>query len=97
MTDTSDAKQEPEVRVPKGKIYVKVYAPFKTYFNGIANNISATNETGPFDILPGHHNFMTLLIPCNIIVRTDQRQESFVINRGIMHVKKNQVIVFLDV
>lgn len=78
-------------------MHVKVYAPFRTYFNGIANSISAVNETGPFDILPKHHNFMTLLIPCDIIVRADQGDEKFTISRGIMHVKANRVIVFLDV
>ncbi len=93
MTDS----QQPELTVPKGKMHVKVYAPFKTYFNGIANSISAVNETGPFDILPQHHNFMTLLSPCDIIVRTDQGDEKFTITRGIMHVKADRVIVFLDV
>ncbi len=94
--DRSDTKQ-PELIVPDGKMHVKVYAPFKTYFNGIANSISAVNETGPFDILPKHHNFMTLLIPCDIIVRSDQGDEKIAISRGIMHVKANRVIVFLDV
>lgn len=86
-----------EVEVPDGKMHVKVYAPFKTYFNGIADSISASNETGPFDILPKHHNFMTLLNACDIIVRSDQGEEKVSIARGIMHVKADRVIVFLDV
>lgn len=83
----------------KGKnMYVKVYAPFKTYFDGLAESISAINDTGPFDILPGHKNFMTLISPCDIIVRTGPDAEETVrINRGIMHVKADEVIVFLDV
>jgi len=96
LEDTTTA-QLPEVEVPKDKMHVKVYAPFKTYFNGIANSISAANETGPFDILPRHHNFMTLLSPCDIIVRSDQGEEKVAISRGIMHVKADRVIVFLDV
>jgi len=78
-------------------MHVKVYSPFKVYFNGSAKSISATNETGPFDILPRHHNFMTLISPGDIIVRTDRNEETFRISRGIMHVKSDQVIVFLDV
>ncbi len=95
--DKAAATKDPELIVPDGKMHVKVYAPFKTYFNGVANSISAVNETGPFDILPKHHNFMTLLSPCDIIVRADQGDEKFSIARGIMHVKANRVIVFLDV
>lgn len=81
----------------KDHMHVKVYAPFKVYFDGDATSISAVNDTGPFDILPRHHNFMTLLNTCDIIVRTDKGEEKVPIARGIMHVKADQVIVFLDV
>lgn len=78
-------------------MHVKVYAPFKTYYDGIAESISAENTTGPFDILATHHNFMTLLSPCEIVVRNNDKEEKVTITRGIMHVKKDEVIVFLDV
>lgn len=78
-------------------MHVKVYAPFKTYFDGMAESISAANDTGPFDILPKHHNFMTLLSACDIIVRAGEREEKVTITRGIMHVKADEVKVFLDV
>lgn len=97
MLEDTTTSEKKEVAVPKGKMYVKVYAPFKVYFDGLANSISAINDTGPFDILPRHHNFMTLLSPCDIIVRTDRGEEKIPITRGIMHVKADRVIVFLDV
>jgi F0F1-type ATP synthase epsilon subunit len=78
-------------------MHVKVYSPFKIYFDGTAQSISAVNDTGPFDILPQHHNFMTLLNPCEVVVRTATTQDKLQINKGIMHVKADQVIVFLDV
>jgi F0F1-type ATP synthase epsilon subunit len=78
-------------------MHIKVYAPFKVYFDGTANSISAVNDTGPFDILPKHHNFMTLLSAGNIIVRSDGGEETIKITRGIMHVKADDVVVFLDV
>ena len=78
-------------------MHVKVYGPFKTYYDGQAESISATNETGPFDILPRHHNFMTLLDACEVVVRSGSSEERIKINRGIMHVKADKVVVFLDV
>jgi len=78
-------------------IHVKVSAPYKVYFDGIAKSVSAVNETGPFDVLPLHHNFMTLLSPCDIVIRTDRGEEKVAIMQGIMHVKKNDVVVFLDI
>lgn len=91
---------KPEVTPPKGKatsIQVKVHSPFKVYFEGEAENLSAENNTGPFDILPEHHNFITLLNACELIIRTKEEERRIKIARGIMHVKDNYVNVFLDV
>ncbi len=85
------AKSEPTMAV-------KIYAPFKTYFDGQALSISAVNQTGPFDILPRHKNFMSLLVPCDIVARIPNRQPfTMSISRAVMHVKADQVKVFLDV
>jgi F-type H+-transporting ATPase subunit epsilon len=82
----------------KPTMEVKIYAPFKTYFEGQAFSISAESATGPFDILPHHHNFITLLVPCDIIVRPIADADKRIrISGGIMHVKRDRVIVFLDV
>jgi hypothetical protein len=77
---------------------IKVYSPFRDYFDGTAFSISAENATGPFDILPRHHNFMSLLSSCDVIIRTVQHGDQRIrISGGLMHVKADQVIVFLDV
>lgn len=78
-------------------MHVKVYSPFKVYFDEEAESISAENGTGPFDILPSHHNFMTLLIPCELIIRTRQREQKIRISGGLMHVKADRLTVFLDI
>src|ERR1700733_3690602 len=49
---------------------VKVYSPFRDYYDGPAFSLSAENTTGPFDILPKHHNFISLLTPCDLNIRT---------------------------
>ena len=77
---------------------VKVYSPFNDYFEGQAFSVSAENATGPFDILPKHHNFISLLNACEMVVRTVAKGEQHIkISGGIMHVKADQVVVFLDV
>jgi F-type H+-transporting ATPase subunit epsilon len=79
-------------------MHVKVYAPFRTYFDGAATSLSAENGTGPFDILPHHKNFMSLLVPCTVTVRSAESKEfNLKVTRGVMHVKSDQVTVFLDV
>ncbi|HSW85540.1 MAG TPA: F0F1 ATP synthase subunit epsilon [Candidatus Saccharimonadales bacterium] len=77
---------------------VKVHSPFRMYFDGPAFSISAESDTGPFDILPKHHNFISLLSPCDLIIRTvDQGAQKVSISGGIIHIKADEVIVFLDV
>ncbi len=97
MQEDLTKAQTKQIEIPKGKMYVKVHAPYKVYFDGIADSVSAVNDTGPFDILPRHHNFMTLIKAGDVVVRSDRGEERFTISRGIMHVKTDRAIVFLDV
>ena len=79
-------------------MHAKVYAPFKIYFDGQAYSVSAMNKVGPFDILPRHRSFITLLEPGNITVRIPGKSDMVMpITRGVMHVKADEVKVFLDV
>jgi hypothetical protein len=79
-------------------MHVKVHSPFHDYYDGQAFSISGENATGPFDILPHHHSFISLLMPCTLVVRTAAKDEQRIqISGGVMHVKADEVIVFLDV
>jgi len=98
VTEQSQVKKGKKEALSSETVKVKVYSPFKVYFDGIATSISAESATGPFDILPRHHNFITLLEPCELVVRiADGAELPFTIQGGIMHVKENEIIVFLDV
>jgi F0F1-type ATP synthase epsilon subunit len=93
-----EKKNENVDQLDDSSVNVKIHSPFRVYFNGPAKSISAENDTGPFDILPKHHNFMTLLNAGEItVVKDGGGEQKYRIARGVMHVKKNQVIVFLDV
>jgi F0F1-type ATP synthase epsilon subunit len=93
-----EAKEEQkEAQSTKPTMHVKVYSPFKVYFDDTADSISGQNATGPFDILPKHHNFMTLLQPCELVIRTFRGEEKIRISGGLMHVKADQITVFLDI
>lgn len=78
---------------------IKVQSPQKVYFDEMATSISASNATGPFDILPRHHNFITLLDSCELSIRRPGKlaEQRIKISGGLMHVKSDRVVVFLDV
>lgn len=79
------------------QLHVKVWSPFKAYFDNYAKSISGVNGTGTFDILPKHHNFITILNACDLQLDTKDGPVKIRISGGVMHVRKNLVTVFLEV
>ncbi len=76
---------------------VKIFSPFQTYYQGEAISLSAANRTGPFDILPGHINFFSLITSGTVVVNTGFQQLEFQIGRGVVRVNKDSVTLFADV
>lgn len=75
---------------------IKVYSPFKTFYDEPAFSITAVNLTGPFDILPRHHNFITLVEPCELVIQAPAGEKRIKISGAVMHVKADRVTVLLD-
>ena len=80
-----------------GQLEVKLYSQFNTYFEGGAESVSGSNEAGPFDILPGHANFFTLLLPGDVKISSQGETYTYTVSRGIVQVSGNQVQVFVDI
>jgi hypothetical protein len=104
VTEDEQQQQQAVSDFNKGKdaahagMKVRVHSPFRDYYDGFAFSLTAENATGPFDILPHHHNFISLLTACELIIRTVKEGEQKIrISGGIIHVKADQVVVFLDV
>jgi F0F1-type ATP synthase epsilon subunit len=94
----TEPEQHPNTHNGKPTMMVKVYAPFQVYFEGDAYSVSAENATGPFDILPRHHNFLCMLIPCTLRVEPVEGEHKVIkIHRALMHVKADRVVIFMDV
>jgi F0F1-type ATP synthase epsilon subunit len=79
-------------------VQIKIYSPSKVYFSGPGYSLSAVNDTGPFDILAEHKNFISLIKACDIRVRKPDNLDFVLpVNRGVLHVKDDKLTVFLDV
>ena len=102
QASTGEFVDDGKAQVKKGDgkqpmMHVKVYSPFQVYFDEDAYSLSGENATGPFDILPKHHNFISLLNACELMVRAPLSERKIRISGGVMHVKADNVVVFLDV
>jgi F0F1-type ATP synthase epsilon subunit len=93
-----DNKSKPAENVSPDALYIKVYSPYQVFYDGQAQSMSAENDTGPFDILPRHHNFMTLVNEGEIVIRSNEGEDKRIrISKGVLHVRSNKVTLFLDV
>ena len=78
------------------KIRVVARAPFHVYYEGEAYSMSAKNRVGPFDILPGHADFFSMLTPCTVVIDTDEEPISFEAHNGMLTVRDDHVMLFVN-
>ena len=71
-------------------------APFHVYYDGAAQAVSATNAVGKFDILPGHADFFSMLDPGDVTITTTSDPINFTITNGILTVRDNEVMLFVN-
>jgi F0F1-type ATP synthase epsilon subunit len=74
-------------------------APFHIYYEGEAMTVSASNSVGPFDILPGHADFFSILDPGNVSINigTGEEPMTFDITNGIVAVRNDEVMLFVNI
>ncbi|MFI5240574.1 MAG: hypothetical protein ACHQUB_02605 [Candidatus Saccharimonadia bacterium] len=76
---------------------VRASSPFKVFYEGNATAVSAVNKVGPFDVLPGHSAFFSVLESGEIIIDTGSETVSFDISNGIISVRNNIVELFANI
>lgn len=64
-------------------------------FDGDVESITSVNDTGEFDILAMHENFISLVRDKLVFRPPKEKQQTLPITRGIMQVHTNKVRVFV--
>jgi|TARA_B110000263_G_scaffold50714_1_gene42418 F0F1-type ATP synthase epsilon subunit len=74
-----------------------IYSPEEVIFNDQAVELSATNSTGGFGILPGHTFFSSNILPCSLIFKSKEGDlRKYSTGPGLITVKSDEVIVVLE-
>lgn len=81
----------------KQLLNVIVLSTGKTYFSGRAKSVSSNNKIGPFDVLPMHENFISMLYDRVVIVDDKGQKTEVPCDHGILEVTENRVRVFLGI
>lgn len=80
----------------ESELTVIARAPFHIYYEGPAEVVTATNKIGQFDILPGHADFFSILSPGDVMIETKTQSLDFHITNGIVAVRDNEVMLFVN-
>ncbi len=78
------------------QLRVTARSPFKIYYEGPARVVSAANQVGPFDILPGHADFFSVLTPSEVVIDAESNSINFPISNGIISVRGEEVMLFVN-
>lgn len=66
-------------------------------FDGPASAVSSYNDRGPFDVLPLHENFISLLNK-EVVVRAKEGEEKTIaVPSGVLSVRENRVEVYIGI
>jgi len=71
-------------------------APFHIYYEGPARIVSAVNRIGKFDVLPGHADFFSVMTAGDVEIQTDTDTIKFPISGGIVGVRDDEVMLFVN-
>ena len=79
------------------KLMVTVRTRLGLAFEGELAAVSSFNQVGPFDVLPEHSNFVTMIAKKLTLHRADGKDEEINVDKGVMMVEKNRVTVFIGI
>jgi F0F1-type ATP synthase epsilon subunit len=78
------------------KLYVSIKSVDKAIWEGEADWVSSENSHGPFDILPMHANFISIVENKIIKIKTAQKVETFTFPHSIIYAHENKVFVYTN-
>lgn len=84
-----------EVFMSRDLLHVSIKTPESLVWEGDAESVSSKNARGPFDILPLHANFISLIDHEPIVIRSGGKKQVFTFPISVLYVYKNIVKIFV--
>ncbi len=76
---------------------VTITSPEKIIWKGRAESVSSKNTTGPFDILAGHENFITMVQNDPITIAGNGKAKTFQYENAVITVLEGNVTIYADI
>jgi F0F1-type ATP synthase epsilon subunit len=78
------------------KIHVTVRNRTQILFSEYVKALTSKNDTGIFDILPEHANFISLIGGSLILRKLDGQKQEIPLRNGVIKVKDNAIYCYID-
>lgn len=75
---------------------VKIHSPQTVIWEGEAQWVSSVNSQGPFDILPMHSNFITIIQNQPIRIKTLEGITEHQFPSAILYTYKNSIRIYIN-
>ncbi len=82
---------------PNDTFDVIINSPNELIWKGTANSISSKNSDGPFDILPEHANFITIIQNEPITAISEGKEHSFKYESAVLSVYNGAVTIYTEI
>lgn len=76
---------------------VRISNPQRVIWEGEAEWVSSENTQGPFDVLPMHANFITIISNNEIRVKTKEKILAYTYPQSILYAHNNKVSVYTNI
>jgi F0F1-type ATP synthase epsilon subunit len=76
---------------------VRVNSPDRVLWEGTAVWVSSKNSQGPFDILPLHSNFVSILENEKIRINTGTEIKEYTFPHSVIYVHSNHVYIYTNI
>jgi len=96
QTQSTQQQAQPSQPVGAEKIHVIVRNRTQILFNDDVKSVTSKNDTGIFDILPEHSNFISLIGGTIIIGKVDGQKQEIPVRNGVIKVKDNAIYCYID-
>lgn len=90
-------KSEIPTQVAGELLHVSIRNREKVIFDGNALALSSVNTEGPFDVLPQHINFISIIREYIVIYKPDRSKQDYKLRVGLMKVNGNRIEIFVGI
>lgn len=79
------------------KLHLTVRNRAEVIFDGNILALSSVNDTGPFDVLPEHANFISLIQGSIKFLDENSRNHEIPVDNGVLRVRENKIVAYLGI